>query len=322
MDQKPIVFCDKLVVNQTHKKAHKSFGPLIIRVDDETGQESRTIKPKTVEGKYKSSVQICSDGHTVKFDGNPSRFNRKNNIQGIDLDLAKAKVNEIITNLGLPAFTSEYVIGPEGREYTGARITRLDMTTNLKMGSPTKRDRYQKWIQTQEYPNLVKLCFNKNTYFGKQSESRTLRIYDKAKEIIDKKGDLNIAERLNRQGVLRYEFEYRKFLKSKGLNMWHRATQKELENQFLGDIENMTRTITEIDMEELPSKVLGTYLMYLNHINPKNHMSKNTFYAHRKVLLKYGVDIGNMTVFRIRQDPVVIEPEPYNDDQRELKFGE
>ena len=289
--------------------------------DPETGVVNRKVRFKQVKGENGSSVMVRSDGYTVEFDGNPSRWNREDNIQGIDLDQAKLVVNQIVTELGLPPFTAEYQIGPEGRQYTGARISRLDMTTNLRLGSPAKAELYQRWIQTQEYPRLDKLIYGTTTYFGRDAQTRTLRIYDKAREYFDKKKNPEAAERLHRNGVVRYEFEYRKFLRKAGFAQWHRASQRPLENQFLGDIATMTREIEAIDIEDLPAKVLGTYLMYQQGIDPKKKLSKNTFYAHRRELLRYGVDISNMTVERVPQPTQVIEPEAYNDDQRELKLA-
>ena len=321
MKGNPIIFCDWLRVRQEHSAPHEPFGAVRIDIDPETGVENRKMRFIPVKGDFESSVFVRSDGYTVGFDGNPSRWNRPDNIQGIDLDQAKQVINEIVTAQGLPAFSSEYQITAEGRKYTGARISRLDMTTNLKAGSAAKAELYQRWIQTQEYPRLDKLIYGTTTYFGRDADSRTLRIYDKGREFYDRKKCPEAAERLTRNGVLRYEFEYRKFLRMKGLNMWHTATQCELEKQFLGDIEHMTREIETIDVEQLPAKLIGTCLMYEAGINPKKHLSKNTFYAHRRELLRFGIDISNMTVERMAQPTVVVEPEAYNDDQKELKLG-
>lgn len=321
MKGNPIIFCDWIKVKQEHIKPHKPFGAVRIDIDPDTGVGSRKMRFIPVKGEFESSVFVRSDGYTVEFDGNPSRWNRENNIQGIDLDQAKQVVNQIVTDLGLPPFSSEYQITPEGRQYTGARITRLDITTNLKMGSPNKAALYQRWIQTQEYPRLDKLIYGTTTYFGRDSQTRTLRIYDKAREFFDKKKCPEAAERLHRNGVVRYEMEYRKYLRKKGFSMWHNATAAATENQFIQDIEHMTREIEAIDIDDLPANVLGTYLMYQEGINPKRKLSKNTFYSHRKILLAYGIDISNMTVERMPQPVVVVEPEAYNDDQQELKLG-
>lgn len=84
----------------------------------------------------------------------------------------------------------------------------------------------------------------------------------------------------------------------------------------------MTRTIKKLDIESLPSSVMGTYLMYKEGIDPRNHIDRKTFYKHRKVLLEYGINISNQTVVRLKQDPVIVTPEPYiDDDQLDLLEG-
>ena len=83
----------------------------------------------------------------------------------------------------------------------------------------------------------------------------------------------------------------------------------------------MTREIEQADLEKLPTKVIGTYLMYANGIDPKNHMSMKTYYLHRRELLRYGVDIKNMTVVRMPMQPEKFEPSVYDDNQQELKLG-
>ena len=316
-----ISFCDFLKVKQSHLDLHSPIGDEVIIVDGETGLIQKSRRWKEFRGLHGSYCRVRSDGYTVEYDGNPSRWNRKDNIQGIDLDKAKQVVNQIVTGLGLPPFTAEYGLGPDGKVYYGARISRLDVTTNLKAGSPSKAELYKRWIQTQEYPRLQKLIMDNTTYFGRESQTRTLRIYNKGKEFFNTKKCPEAAERLHRNGVLRFEFEYRKFLRQKGFSAWDKATHAALQSQFIEDIQHMTREIEVIDFEDLPAKVLGTYLMYQAGVNPRKKLSKNTFYSHRRELLKYGVDIANMTVERIPQPTKVIALEPYNDDQQELKLG-
>lgn len=321
MDLKPHIFCDWLTVKQRHLP-HDPFGAINIYIDPDTGAENHTRRFIQINGEHESSVLLRSDGETVEFSGNPSRWNRENNIHGISLDQAKATINKILESKGLPEFTSEYQIMADGKKYTGAKINRMDITTNLQAGSARKKDMYLNWIQTQEYPKLKKQCWFPNTYFGKESVSRTFRIYDKALQITETKGDKQAAIRLQNKGVIRYEWQYMQYLKTKGFEMWHRATQDRIETQFNGDIQPMTKTIKKLDIESLPSQVMGTYLMYKEGIDPRNHMAKSTFYIHRKTLLPYGIDISNQTVVRLKQEPVFITPEPYYDkDQLDLLEG-
>lgn len=316
----PDIFCDFLTVKQTHPPHTPLYGGITQYFDCETGEISKTHQFKTVKGLYESSVQIRSDGETVEFSGNPSRFNRKNNIQGLTLDQAKIEINLILESLNLPSFTSGKTIRIQNGERinNGAKFTRIDITQNLKAGSARRRDIYLQWIQSQNYPKLRKTLIGLNTYFGKETESRTFRIYDKALEIVKKsKSNPPEADRLNREGVIRFEMEYRKILKTRGSNLWNKATQRRLENQFTKDIQPMNKKIETLDISELPKMVIGTYSMYLQNLNPRDYISRNTYFKHKKILLQYGVDISN-TVIRLVPKKEIIELETYNDDQLDL----
>ena len=83
----------------------------------------------------------------------------------------------------------------------------------------------------------------------------------------------------------------------------------------------MTRKIKKVDIEKIPSQVLGTYLMHEKGINPRKHIAENTFYKHKKILLEYGVDISNQTVKRIKQPTVIIQPTPFVLDEDQLLEG-
>lgn len=324
MDAQKTIFCDWVTVKQTHPPHKPLYGGIHKFTDLETGEVSKTYQFKTIKGKHDSSFQIRSDGETVEYSGNPSRFDMRDNVQGFTLDEAKNRINQQLKLLGIPEFNSGQIIRIEGGERinTGAKFTRIDMTQNLKAGNPRRRDIYLQWIQTQNYPKLRKTIIGLNTYFGKETESRTLRIYDKAKEITDKKNyPLQLADRLNRQGVIRFEMEYRKILKTRGVNLWKDATQTKLEKQFAEDTARMNKKIETLDITELPKRVVGTYTMYLQGINPREFIAENTYYKHKKILLEYGVDISN-TVVRLIPKKEVIELEPVEIDTDQLDLLE
>lgn len=317
-------FCDWITVKQKHPLHTPFYGGITQYQDAETGVITQTYQFKTVKGLHESSVQIRSDGETVEFSGNISRYNQPNNVQGIDLDECKSKLNSLMASFGLPQFTEGEIlrqITASGIEikYTGARFTRIDITQNLQAGTARRRDIYLQWIQTQNYPKLRKTLIGLNTYFGKETESRTFRIYDKFKEMTDK--NKKAPAELNRKGAIRFELEYRKILKTRGTNRWNNATQKALYKQFIKDIQPMHKKIETLDITELPKKVVGTYAMYLQGLNPRDHMSRNIYFEHKRILLRYGVDISN-TVTRLIPKKEVIELEQYDSDENQLDLLE
>lgn len=54
-------------------------------------------------------------------------------------------------------------------------------------------------------------------------------------------------------------------------------------------------TVLKLTFEQLnkiPRVVVGTYSIWLRGIEPNKHLSKSTFYRHRRILLAYGIDIS------------------------------
>jgi len=319
MTQTNKIFCDWITVRQTHKNPHSPiYGDIAEYTNQETGEYRKVYQFKTIKGKHNSSFQIRSDGYTVEYSGNPSRYDQVNNVQGFNLDSSKIKINQAIAGIGLPPFDEGETIKQITNsgidiEYTGAKFTRIDITQNFKTGSARRRDIYLQWIQSQNYPYLRKTLIGLNTYFGKETESRTFRIYDKALEITKKEKINKIAVTLNTIGSIRYELEYRKILKTRNINQWQKATTKTLEKHFIKDIKPMKKKITKVKLSELPPNLVGTYLMYEKGI-ARQLLSQSTFKRHKKQLLPYGIDISNnVTSFRPKIE--TIELEEFDDDE-------
>lgn len=51
-------------------------------------------------------------------------------------------------------------------------------------------------------------------------------------------------------------------------------------------------TLSTEAMNALPRRLLSTYVLWSGGENPREIMSKPTFYKHRKELLEYGIDIN------------------------------
>lgn len=314
-------FCDWVTVRQTHKNPHKPvYGIQAEYINPETGEIQTVYQFKTIKGEHGTSYQIRSDGYTVEYSGNPGKFDQDNNVQGVSLDKCKNLINLEIKKLGLPSFDkgeTNKIITKSGIdiEYTGAKFTRIDITQNFKTGSATRRDKYLHWIQSQNFGQLQKTCYqNLNTYFGVETESRTLLIYNKALEMKKEKSENPIIKILNKAGGIRYEMRYKKLLKTRYTNNWDKATQKTLGEQFTMDIKPLRKKIKKINISELPNTVKGTYALYLHGLIPKVELSSATFTRHKKILLEYGVDISN-TGTPIPFKPESIETIPFDEDE-------
>lgn len=185
------VFCDFLEISQHHADPHEPFGASIgTTYDTETGEGRSIVSFKTIKGDHGSSVQLRSDGHRVTFSGNPSRWNRHDNFIGHDLGRCKKIVNTILKANGLPPFTGGDTIRTWEndkrrfvRGYTGASISRIDMTTNVTTGSATAKRQWLNHQQTQTFPRLKTSIDDGNVVYGKYSKSRKFTLYDKSKQL-------------------------------------------------------------------------------------------------------------------------------------------
>jgi len=98
---------------------------------------------KKLESSYSSKLSIRCDGFKVTVDGNPSRWQRLDNLFGLRaFDGAIGVYNRILDEHGLPPFTKntwlDWVQGKDGKRATragdGARFLRVDWTRNLSVG--------------------------------------------------------------------------------------------------------------------------------------------------------------------------------------------
>jgi hypothetical protein len=96
------------------------------------------------KGSYDTSIQVHVNFNRLEVSGNPSRFNRLDNLFGFtSLEDCVAVYNSILASLGLPAFTKCTSFGyyePHHGDGTakllanGAVITCLHITKNMRVG--------------------------------------------------------------------------------------------------------------------------------------------------------------------------------------------
>lgn len=155
------------------------------------------------EGSFSTSIQVHVRGRRVLVSGNPSRFNRLDNLFGFStLEQCIAVYNQILESLGLPAFTVCTKIGFIQKEQSngsiklepvanGLVITTLHITTNISVGPGGCIDSYLKAVSMLPYRHSVpRLHADGKTvdWLSKQGNARELypSVYDKAHEILTK----------------------------------------------------------------------------------------------------------------------------------------
>lgn len=313
------IFCDFLTVSQYHDTPHPAFNAGIRTTIDASGDITQISPvPFSLSGQNGSNLQISSDGHKVYLSGNPSRWNRSENYYGLSLDQAKIVANKILESVGLPTFTNgEILQHTDGtQKYTGAQFSRIDMTANIKTGSPSNAKAYLQHQATQEYPRLKKHLYENTVYYGLQSDSRTIIIYDKAQQLraLHKKDMTPYMSRLidwlEKNGVIRFEIKYLRYLRNKNLRYWHRVTQERLSIEIEMDINLMTQEIEVPDYGDIPGCALGTLGIYIMGLDVKKHLKSSTYYRHRKILKKFGYDISNQNIHLLQPKVKIITLEP------------
>ncbi|HDR1514893.1 phage/plasmid replication domain-containing protein [Pasteurella multocida] len=139
------------------------FGMIGIHLD--TGEIQKGIRT----GKYRHRGSFCDEvtisisGSLVCMSGNPSRWNKVENLLGFtDVDSCVCCFNNILFSLGLPLFTRcteiFYLQGKDGEKFkkssNGAIIKRLDITTNKLVGKGNERT-FLKALSQMRYRNSI-----------------------------------------------------------------------------------------------------------------------------------------------------------------------
>jgi hypothetical protein len=115
------------------------------------------------EGSYSTSITVHVQGNRIVMEGNPSRFNRLDNLFGFShLDDCFAVYNHILVSLGLPTFTKctfvkyQESIRSDGTYslkpfVNGAVIFRTDLTENSAVGRGTCVSAYLKALSMMPF---------------------------------------------------------------------------------------------------------------------------------------------------------------------------
>ncbi|AEG00738.1 phage/plasmid replication domain-containing protein [Methylomonas methanica] len=152
------------------------------------------------EGSYSTSIQVHVKGRRIVVSGNPSRFNRLDNLFGFQtIDQCLAVYNQILASLGLPLFTPCTKIGFIQKEQAngsiklvpvanGVVLTTLHITSNISVGPGGCIDSYLKAISMLPYRHSVpRLHADGKTvdWLSKQGNARELypSVYDKGHEM-------------------------------------------------------------------------------------------------------------------------------------------
>ncbi len=328
-------FIDWLSVTQEHPEGGLPVvgKEMVTKYDLQTGQILRdSPNSKTLEGSYSTYLLVRCDGIRVSVEGNPSRWQRLDNLFGLQtFDECIRVYNLLLNELGLPPFTKCIKLGweqsPEGKKVRritdGAVITRVDFTRNLSVGKgntlPFLRALSSQSIGKGKRPNLYPN--GKTVDWGKGSTYWYQKVYEKAEDLkkslaklIKKelpKEEKSYLEKLilhcEREGIIREEKEFKsRFLKRKKL-CYYGMTRESDFDMYLMDIEQMIERLemSTSDYETIADQLLNrgivksrqaanaTQSYHLAWLHGQSFTgSKSQFYVHRGRLLQLGIDLS------------------------------
>lgn len=319
-------FVDWLSIKQTHEIELPHICAGVVWAADENGDvQWKTIKAKPIEGSHETSVQIRCDGHTVTFSGNVSRFGRTDNLFGYDLAGCLRRVNNILARLGLPPFTAgqkfyRHVKTPSGpvlkAAWTGATISRIDLTANYETGSLANARAYLEWLATQQGNARLKVGTHpdgETVDWGRCSRAVYSKVYLKSAELRKHEGRADLIEHCEAVGLVRFEVTVKSTqLHNMGCNYLGGLDMTAIEQLYEDRRAVLTRAEhTHDDLEELPNHFRRTARDYLAGDDISKRMSTATFYRHRAGLLPYGIDIAvrrNVINFQPRVRVIELRP--------------
>lgn len=312
-------FCDWLSIYQRHigSKLPVIADGAVMRIDKEGEVQTVTLKKSRIEGSFETAVFVRCDGETVYFDGNVSKWGRADNVFGYTFIECLKIINRLLASLGLPPFTEgdKYITNFKGEPracWTGAIVTRVDMTCNYSTGSKEDASAYMRHLQSQQASRLKTGTYGdgETVDFGRGSRRVYLKAYTKGPElrrhaVKASAGDkfekrppdpyvLQLADWCDAVGLVRVELTFKATkLHDMCCHFLGGFDMKQLEIEFAERSEIFTRGSADVEeLTELPKHLLATYRMWQAGDDLTQKISRAAFYRHRRALLPYGIDIA------------------------------
>lgn len=312
-------FCDWVSIYQRHYSGNlpKVCNGAVMRIDADGQVESTTLKKLQIEGSHETSVFVRCDGETVWFDGNVSRWGRPDNVFGYSFRQCLQIINTLLQTLGLPPFSEgeRYISNFRGEPrtmWTGARVTRVDVTKNFSVGSKENAYHFMRYLQGQQASRLKTGTYGEGETvdWGRGSRYLYYKAYLKGPELRRHMGRapvddtmfkpppdpyvVQLADWCDSVGLIRFEMTFKATkLHDMGCSHLGGFDMKQIEIEFESKAEILTRASADVDLvTELPKAVLSTYRMWQAGDDVTQKISRATFYRHRRELLPFGVDIA------------------------------
>lgn len=242
----------------------------------------------------------CSHIH---FSGNPTKYLQGHNVFGSDdlQLLALCMVEDTLQKLDFsPLMIARACKNIKDFNYT---VSRIDITKMFDLGTDDDVQDYLFML-----PQVMRARGGRissthgTTYAGKNSSLWSFKFYNKFKELLSRSKFHALPEHLKDSGILEFakgKVRAELVLRKKQLERLNMTNPEilaaNIEALFLdhaGKLSMTNQIISKKKLLLLPNTYRGTYELWKSGYNLKTHLSHNTFYRHRRVLMEYGVDIA------------------------------
>lgn len=275
----------------------------------------------SVRGSFDKDIAVRSHGgdgtglatHLV-IDGNPAKYLQGHNVFGSDdlLMLVYDTFVSVASILGL-SVSQDVLDSVRAGHYDLARVD-----INYMHQLPTHSD-VKSWLRAAEFKSKTRHGRPSSKagtlYWGKTSRRWTIKAYSKGEELRAGKSHALPDELKNTplldfaQNKLRIELTLRSKeldkLRLRQAHSWQANEPIKIFGDYVKKIEmNEQIALTDEVLNKLPRYLMSTYVLWKDGHNPREILSKNTFYKHRKELLEHGIDI-NLAVDSVDRSNVV-----------------
>jgi hypothetical protein len=200
--------------------------------------------------------------------------------------------------------------------WTGARISRVDLTANFECGSPSDARAYLAWLESQQHSARVKVGTHpdgETVDWGRGSRRIYSKVYLKSAELSRHGAPAELIQHCENVGLLRFEVTVKSTqLIAMGCQYLGGLDMGQLIELFEDRRAVMTRAEhSHDDLEHLPNHFRRTARDYLAGDDVRARMSLASFKRHRKAILAYGIDIAvKRNVINFKPAVRVIEVRP------------
>lgn len=292
------VFIDWVTATQHHPGGRLPIivGGLVVWHDSRGNVRAERASPASLGGSHSTAVRVGCDGARVFLTGNPGRFNRPDNLFNFGWPGTVDACNRILARLGLPGFSATPGISEETGKPLGARLLRLDLTSNFRAGSQAQGQAVIRWLAAQSVARVKRGAAGSESVWWANTR-QMIKAYLKASEMVAHGASVDDEAVVwcREQGVVRVEVELKRLLlKDIGMETFDTVSDERIAQVYRERTEILRRVDRSDDpdvLAEIPARYRMTAAAWMAGQDVSSMMSRATLFRHAKVLRGFGIDV-------------------------------